>query len=209
MAKKKKKDFGSAIDACVSRVCSDKDAPYFREFLAKILESGTFPEELLESIPISPVKAGKTRSDQIYDASMYLAFPPYRKETLHGLTVDTRPDMKIWRVLLPESFNIAHVLIRADSFQEAFALGCDYACRVSLRLFGKIPSDMTVRVMFMSEKAVRRYLKLRWANRVKKRKQLQLVAREFTPRQLKGAKLAAIGLKPSNPLRSIDRKSVV
>ncbi len=207
---RKKKDVGEggtreAIDRCVSRVCTSKEAPYFRSFLENAVIKRSIPLELLEEIPVPATEAGKTRVDQIYDASMHLAFPPYRRETLSGLTRDVRPNMKIWRVLLPDSFRVAHVLIRADSFQEAFALGADYACRVSLRLFGQIPVDLTVRVMFMSEKAIRRHLELRWANRVKKRKQMQLEAREFTPRQIAGARLAAIGHPPSDPSRSIAK----
>lgn len=113
---------------------------------------------------------------------------------------------KIWRVVVPERFGITHVLLRAPTFQEAFALACDYACRASLRLYQRIPADLTIRVMFMSEKALRRYLDIRWSNRMRQRKQFQMEGREFTPRQIYGARLVALG-RPDDPRYSIARYS--
>jgi hypothetical protein len=106
--------------------------------------------------------------------------------------------------MLPEKFGLSHVLIRATTFHEAFSLGCDYACRMSLRLYQRVPTDLTIRIQFVSEKAIRRMLDLRWANRVKKRKQLQLEGREYTPKELMGARLAAVGT-PKHPYFSIAK----
>jgi len=183
------------IDKCLKRMSGSKDRPYFKQFLERIIINNIVPVELLETIPKLVTSAGKTRFDQIYDAALYLVFPKYRRETLNKLLGPelNKNDIKIWRIMLPDKFKISHVLIRADSCQQAFALGCDYACRMSLRMYGRIPTDLTIRVQFVSEKAVRRMLDLRWANRVHKRKQLQLVGREYSSKEIVGARLAAIG----------------
>lgn len=195
-----------AINEALDRLQSRKDLEYFKEMISDLVDNNAIPIELLSSIPVSSGLVGKTRFDQIYDASMFLAFPNYREETLKKLMGDDYdPDMKVWRVVTPEKFNITHVVIRARTYQDAFALGCDYACRASLRLFRKIPSDLTIRVIFMTEKAIRRHLDLRWANRSKKRKQLQLEGREYTAKQVHGARLAALGHSTNDPRRTIAR----
>ena len=190
-----------AIEKCVKRFRGVKEKQYLSSLLKLMLMNNSIPIELLESVPDSPAKVGKTRFEQLYDASVSTAFPGYRQETLEkllGPRAVITEETKIWRVILPPKFKLAHVLIRADSYQEAFALACDYACRVSLRVHGKIPSDLTIRVMFVTEKAIRRRLDMRWANRVNKRRQLQLVGRVFSPKETQGARLAAFGY-PSNP----------
>lgn len=178
----------------MKRVASVKDAPYFREILLGLVRNHAVPLELLEHVPMPAGEVGKTRFDQLFDAAMFLAFPGYRKETLEKLLGpgETR-GTHIWRVLLPPRFKVAQVLIRADTYPEAFAFACDYVCRVSLRLYKKVPADMTIRVMFMGERALRRFLDMRWASRTHKRKQLKLEGREFTYRQVNGARLAALG----------------
>lgn len=193
------------LDEAAKRIASPKERKVFRALLADLVENNTVPLDLLSQIPIPPETAGKTRFDQLYDAAMFLAFPGYRRETLQKLlgpnaTVKTKT--KIWRAIFPAKFRLSHVLLRAPTFQQAFALGCDYACRMSLRLYREIPSDLTVRIQFVSEKAVRRMLKLRWANRVKRRRQLQLVGRVYTPKEIMGARLVAIG-DPATPEHSI------
>ncbi len=192
-----------AVEACVSRMASKKDAPYFRHLLTELVTNHAIPAELLEHVPVPAGEAGKTRFDQLYDAAMALVFPGYRRETLERLLgpLDGRGG-KVWRILLPDRFRMVHVLIRARTFQEAFSLGCDYACRASLRVFGRIPADLTIRVVFMSERAIRRMLDVRRANRANKRKELKLVGREFTDRQLKGARLIALG-HPRDPRHSV------
>lgn len=189
------REIQKAVEDCLKRACSRKEAPHWREFLKDLVRNNAIPLELLTDLPIPASVAPRTRFDQIYAASMALAFPGYRKATLRALLgpwEGTR-GVKVWRVIFPEKFGMAHVLIRASSFQEAFSRACDYACRASVRLWRRVPVDLTVRVMFMGEKALRRHLGLRWANRVHKRKELQLVGREFTPRQLNGARIAALG----------------
>lgn len=184
-----------AVEACLKRACSGKEAPQWRELLQDLVRNNAIPLELLASLPVPASEAPRTRFDQVYAACMHLAFPGYRKATLRALLGpwEGTKGVKVWRVVFPESFGMAHVLLRAPTFQDAFARACDYACRASLRLWRKIPADLTVRVMFMGEKALRRHLGLRWANRVHKRKELQLVGREFTPRQVNGARIAALG----------------
>jgi len=183
-----------AVEECVRRIAARKDAPYFRHFLTELVGNHAIPAGLLEHVPVPAAEAGKTRFDQLYDAAMSLVFPGYRRETLERLLGPLEGSgRKVWRILLPDRFRMVHVLIRARTFQEAFSLGCDYACRASLRIFGKIPTDLTIRVAFMSERAIRRMLDIRGANKSNKRKQLKLVGREFTERQLNGARLIALG----------------
>ena len=167
---------------------------------------GVVPLDLLQRVPLPAQEAGKTRFDQLYAAAMALVFPDYREETLRRFLgpEEQITEDKIWRVCFPEKFKIAHVYMRAGSFQQAFALGCDYACRLSLRIFGAVPHDLTIRVMFVSERALRRFLDMRWASKTHVRMQLKMVGREFTPRMLNGARLAALG-PPDAPMYSIAK----
>jgi hypothetical protein len=171
-----------------------------------MIYQGVVPLDLLKKVPAPAQEAGKTRFDQLYAAAMALVFPDYREETLRRfLGPDAEPDQKkIWRVLFPEKFGLTHVFMRAETMQQAFALGCDYACRMSLRAFGMIPHDLSIRVMFVSERALRRFLDMRWASKTHIRMQLKLVGREFTPRMMDGAKTAALG-HPNSPMYSIAR----
>lgn len=197
------------IEEALHRIAplSPKIRSYFRGLLKKMITSNAVPIELFEGIPLEPGAVGKTRFDQIYDASMYLAFPGYRKTTLKKLLgpgIHFGPDTKIWRAIFPEKFGVSHVIIRAPTYQRAFALACDYACRMSLRSFGNIPPDLTIRVIFMTEKAIRRMLHLRWANRVIKRRKLQLIGRVYSHNEVMGAKYAALG-NPKEPEHSIAK----
>jgi hypothetical protein len=176
----------------------EKDTEYFMSIITDLIINNAVPIELIKNVPQKASLIGKSRFDQLYDASMSLAFPSYGEETLQKLISGNTEDTKIWRAVYPEKYKLSHVLIRASSYQEAFALACDFGCRVSLRIYKTIPSDMTIRVSFMSEKAVRRYLKIRWANRLNKRRKLQLVGREFTSKEVSGAKLIALGHRDSN-----------
>ena len=193
------------LDEAAKRISSPKERKYVRALLEDLVTNNTLPIELLRRLPAPPEDTSKTRFDQLYDAAMFLAFPGYRGETLEkllGPNVKTKSKTKIWRAIFPAKFRLSHVLLRAPTFQQAFALGCDYACRMSLRLYRQIPSDLTVRIQFVSEKAVRRMLKLRWANRVKRRKQLQLVGRVYTSKEITGARLVALG-DPKTPEHTI------
>jgi len=184
------------LEEYVRRVSSPKERAYFRAVLTELVENNVIPLDLLEHIPAPPEEAGKTRFDQLYDAAMSLVFPGYREETLGrllGPTAADRENTRVWRAMFPAKFRLSHVLFRASSFQEAFALACDYACRMSLRLYRKVPVDLTVRVQFVSERAVRRMLDIRWANRKRWRRALQLQGRAYTPKEVYGARLAALG----------------
>jgi hypothetical protein len=194
------------INRCLKRLRSGKDAPYFRSLLEAMVYQGVIPLDLLGTVPLPAQEAGKTRFDQLYAAAMTLVFPDYREETLRRfLGPDAKADEgKIWRICFPEKFNLAHIFMRAETFQQAFALGCDYACRLSMRVFATIPADLTIRVMFVSERSLRRFLDMRWASKTHVRMQLKLVGREFTPRMLQGARLAALG-RPSDPMHSIAK----
>lgn len=192
----------------VDRVSSSKDRPYIKEALRDMVLNNTIPLKVLRDVPLPPRKVGKTRFDQLYAASMALVFPGYRETTLGRLLgpIGFDPEIKVFRAIFPEKFKITHILLRARTYQEAFALACDYACRVSLRLFKKIPPDLTIRVLFMSESSLRRHLSIREVTKTKKRQQLKMEGRQFTDKQLKGARLAALG-PPSNPEYSIFKYS--
>lgn len=196
-----------AIEKCVRRFRGEKEKQYLAHLIGMMLMNNSIPIDLIDTVPSSPSEVGKTRFEQLYDAAMSVAFPGYREETLErllGPNSKITEKTKIWRIVFPQKFKIEHVLIRADSYQEAFALACDYACRASLRTHGRIPSDLTVRVMFVTEKAIRRKLDMRWANRVNKRRQLQLVGRIFSPKETQGARISALG-SPSDPFFRIAK----
>ncbi len=208
MIKKKvttNKDVSEAITNCIKKISGPRDSKFFTEMLTGLVKNNSFPIELLDSVLVPPASIGKTRFDQIYDAVMSLVFPEYRENTIARL-LGPAPEsgIKIWRAMFPERFGITHVLIRATSYQEAFAFACDYACRLSLHVYNKIPTDLSIRVMFMSEGALRRHLSLREVNRRKKRRDLKLEAREYTSKQLNGARIAAAG-SPRDPKYSIFR----
>ena len=187
-------------------MCGKKDEEYFRDMLIGMLKSNAIHYSLLEEIPQHPGTVGKTKFDQLYDAAQKLAFPDYHLKTLKRLLgEEPDPEIKIWRVILPEEYKISAVLIRAYSFQDAFSLGCDYACRLSLRIFHRLPRDLNIRVMFVSDRALRRHLNIREVNRNKKRHELKLEGREFTPKQIAGARIFALGHEANDPKRSLAR----
>lgn len=184
------------LDECVMRITAPKEREAFRQFLEALLAENAIPIEILASIPDKAPVVGKTRFDQLYDACMFLAFPEYRpivKERAFGPLAD--PLMRLWRVLFPKSMGLSHVIIRATSYQEAFALACDYACRLSLRMFCRIPADLAIRVIFMSDKAASRMLDIRHAVRDATRKKSNLKGRLYSHKDIVGARLVAIGRK--------------
>ncbi len=189
-----------------NEISTGQDASYIRAIFYELLIQRIVPVELFDKIPLPAHEVGKTRFDQIYDACMALVFPEYREETTERLLGPSADDTKVkfWRAIFPEHLQIYHVILRAHTYQEAFALACDYACRVSLRTQGKIPVDLTVRVLFMSERAARRYLGVREAVRSSKRHLLKLEGRSYTNRQINGARLCALG-PPTQPNYSIVR----
>lgn len=195
-----------ALDECAARASSPKDRQWLRTLLESMVKNHAIPIELLEHIPVPPQEAGKTRFDQLYDAAMALVFPGYTETVLEKLLGPMPPQglrgTRIWRALFPPRFGVESVLLRARTFQEAFAKACDWACRVSLRSRGQVPVDLTVRVMFMSERALRRYLDVKWANKNVLRRKKKLVGREVSARQMNGARICALGHK-SDPQRTI------
>jgi hypothetical protein len=196
-----------AIEACVKRMMGKRDKEYFREFLKDLITNNTLHYTMLSEIPRPAGEVGKTKFDQLYDASQALAFPPYQMSTLKKLLGEDFEDdgIRIWRILFPEKFGISSVLIRAHSYQDAFALGCDYACRASLRLFRKIPSDLSIRVLFVTEKALRKILGMRVINKAQKRREFNLEGRAFTFKQLSGARIFALGHLKNDSRRSLAR----
>lgn len=195
------------LERYLRRFTSQKDREYFKSMIEELITNNCIPLELFKHVPIRASVSGKTRFDQLYDICMDLAFPGYRNETLEkllGPEFKLTSNIKIWRIILPMKFGLSNVLIRANCMQHAFALGCDYACRMSLRKYKKIPPDLTIRVQFVSEKAIRRMLDMRWANRVKARRQYQLSGREYTAKELHGARLVALG-DPKQPEYSIAK----
>lgn len=183
-----------AVSEYSRRAFSHKERPEMEAMLFELVTKGILPLRLLEEIPAPPGKVGKTRFDQIYDAVMALVFPGYAEDTLRSLLgPDHGTDVKVWRVMFPPKFGLTHVLIRASSFQEAFALGCDYACRMSLKMERSIPTDLTMRVAFVSERGIRRMLQLRWYNKAAKRDKLKLVGRTYSSKEVTGARICALG----------------
>ena len=86
-----------------------KDAQYWIEFLRGLVINNTIPIDLLKSIPLKAGRVGKTRFDQVYAASMFLAFPGYRERTLKqllGPRAETDANTKIWKLIFPEKFKL-------------------------------------------------------------------------------------------------------
>lgn len=182
----------------VNRSSSPSERDYVREMLLELIENNVLNLDLIEYVPQPAKDIKKTRFDQLYDAAMYLVFPDYNITTLRrflGAACDENPHIKIWRCVFPQKLGLTNVLIRANSFQEAFAYATDYACRMNLRIYRKIPLDMTIRVQFVSERSMRRMVDIRWANKNKRRHQLKTEGREFTNKEMFGARLVAIGHK--------------
>ena len=187
------------IDECVQRVGRPTDREAFREILTALVENNAIPANLLTTVPQRSTKAGKTRFDQIFDACMFLAFPEYRpivRDKAFGPIAS--PDMRLWRALFPKEYGLSHVVLRARSFQEAFALACDYACRLSLREKHRIPTDMSIRVQFMADPHVARMLAIRNAVKDRTRKASNLRGRRYSAKAVVGARLVAIGRKEGN-----------
>ncbi len=189
----RKKEF---VDACVKRMGRPTDREAFREMLTALIENNAIPASLLTTVPQRSTKAGKTRFDQVYDACMFLAFPEYWPTTKdRAFGPDAPMAMRFWRALFPKEFGLSHVVLRACSFQEAFALACDYACRLSLRLHNRIPDDLSIRIQFVSESTASRMLDIRHAVRDRTRIASNLKGRKYSAKDIIGARLVAIGRK--------------
>ena len=195
------------IGMYLSRIGTPERGKYVQELLRDMIANRCIPVELLEHVPVRPRLVGKTRFDQMYDAAMAVAFPEYSSRVRTSLTGNEKDEkMKAWRVILPEKYGIGHAIVRATSFQEAFALGCDYACRVSLRIFRVVPSDLTVRVSFMNDLSLKRFFDIRSLNCAKKRREKKVGKdRIFTRKQVLGAWLCALGHKKGSESHSIAK----
>lgn len=203
MKTKEKNELINEINKIVSeKFGNGKEFKYLRDLIYKIVVNNTLPIKLIKEIPIHPEFVGKTKFDQLYDAAMSIAFPSYSQTTLEKLTKQKESKEKIWRIVLPEKFKVPHVLIKANSYQEAFALGCDYVCRISLRIHGKIPNDVQIRVMFLTERALKRHLGIkRWTRLGKRTKRMSLLGREFSSIEIEKAKSSALGDPSGNEYR--------
>lgn len=182
------------VDECVKRIGTPLDRDAFRDVLTALVENNAIPLELLETVPQKATVTGKTRFDQLYDACMFLAFPAYRPKVVDlAFGPSAPPEMRYWRALFPEEFGLSHVVLRARSFQEAFGLACDYACRLSLRQRNRIPSDLSIRVQFIPDVTASRILDIRRAVRNRTRIASNLRGRKYSPKDVHGARLVAIG----------------
>ncbi len=184
------------IEECVRRIGRPTDRDAFREILTGLVKNNVVPISLLTTVPQRSGKAGKTRFDQIYDACMFLAFPDYKPLTRDRAFGPEAPeDMRYWRALFPKEFGLSHVILRACSFQQAFAFACDYACRLSLREHRRIPDDLSVRIQFVSDSQAARMLDIRQAVRHRTRIASNLRGRQYSAKDIIGARLVAIGRK--------------
>ncbi len=203
------------IEMALDRFTTEKDREYFRALLTDIITKNQAPLELLNEVPDDARRIGKTRFDQIYDALINIAFPPYSTSVLKLLlgTAENK-EVRVWRVSLPERYKVGNTLIRAYSYQDAYALACDYACRIHLRLFHEIPKDLTIRVQYMSNTALAKFLRARHLIRNHKSQVYRSgLSREFTPTQVLGARTAALGHSHQDPQRKlaiyIDNKDMM
>lgn len=182
------------IDECVKRIGKPQDQEAFREVLTALVENNAIPPALLTTVPQRAGKAGKTRFDQLYDACMFLAFPAYRPSVVDkAFGPKAPPEMRYWRAMFPKEFDLSHVVLRASSFQEAFGLACDYACRLSLRQRNCIPADLSIRVKFIPDVVASRILDIRRAVRDQTRRASNLRGKKYSPKDVHGARLVAIG----------------
>ncbi len=190
------KEREKAVEKCLRRIQPGRPREAFREFINALLDQNAIPLELLKEVPGKPGIVQKTRFDQLYDACMFLAFPNYRP-IVRAKAFGPEPpaDLKLWRALFPKDLGVTHVIVRACSFQEAFALACDYACRMTLREKRHIPTDLTVRVQFLGDKAASRMLDIRHAVRDRTRRVGNHEGRAYSPKDILGARMVAIGLK--------------
>lgn len=172
-----------------------------KRLLERLVREGSLPVESLAEIPRLPADVQKTRFDQIYDAVMYLAHPPYSQDVRVAILgeSDPDPDVRIWRVVLPVEFGIYSLLLRAHSHPQAFARACDYVARRYVREHGKPPQTMHIQVRYVTESELRRHYKVRRVNRRRQARRRESES-EFstTDRQFYGLRSAALG-SPRDP----------
>lgn len=174
------------IDMIIDKISRNKkEKVFWKQYLEKIQSAGYNLDLYLRYLN-KPSDSMMTRIDQIYEISHLIEFPLYSDDTLSSIFGDKyNNNVRIWRIILPKDLKYMNVLIRAASFQEAFAYANDYACRTSLNMHGKIFPDMTIRVKYVKENEIRKILQIRKSNSGKIRK--------TTPRQVFGKRICAIG----------------
>src|ERR1700690_1219904 len=104
------KDQEKILIQAVKHSASPKDTQYWIEFLRELIVNNTIPIDLLKDIPLKAGRVGKTRFDQIYAASMFLAFPGYRERTLKqllGPRSEVDSNTKIWSAIFPIKLKLA------------------------------------------------------------------------------------------------------
>ncbi len=196
----------SKINTFVKNIDGEKSQTYFAEFLKNLIATGTVPVEALEGLPARPSKVGKTRFDQLYDLAQLITFMNYSESTIKGLLGEGGDlNTRLWRVVLPKEYGIASIYLRAPTYQDAFALACDYVMRVSLRLNQIIPQEMTIKVESVTDQEARGMIAFRNKDRKRHARILNFKMPEVTPRQLRGIRLAALGYAMNDPRRSIVR----
>lgn len=185
------------LDQVLFRMADVSDKQIWFDHIHTIIKKYKVPLEKLDLIPDTAIVVGKSRFDQLYDLCCYLSHIPYKEKTLHGfLGQDLKEEdrnIKLWRCFFNEELQIQNVIIRASSFQEAFARAADYGARVYFKLNKIIPRNMTVRVEYVRDLEVRALNLVRTANRVKTRNKKGLQSAESVERYENGLIIAALG----------------
>lgn len=188
---------------------SAPDRAYWQEFFFELLKNKVLPITFFKEFPESVTEIGKSLFDQVYDSCVKSMVPDYSEDVVESIiglgNYVSDPSIKIFRAMYPENFGLNGVLIRARSFQEAFAFACDYGCRFHLREFRKFPTDLNIRVSYVNEKFMRRLMDVRHMNRNKKRRNFNLSSKAtWTEKQRCGVRNAA-SCHPASEYYSIVR----
>lgn len=136
---------------------NDKGIEKFKEMLMGVIKENEIKEDLIKKIDLNQTINKKTKFDLLFDFCMENTFKNYLPKT-YSCMDENNPRTKLWKVIVPKGFKINHVYLRADSFQEAFGMGCDYICRSCLKQNNSIPKDLTIRVIYMDNKRALRVL---------------------------------------------------
>jgi len=172
-------------------VTDQKEREAWARLLVRVASNKILSQSDIENLPESSLKTRVTRFDHLYRVCYLKTFPDYsetvNKEMLGG--GGDNPKLKLWKVIYPKSLGVANILIRAKDYREAFAKGCDYACRVHLRVNGMIPRDLTLRVKYVTPSQATEIMSVRSEVRKKHKKKSSKI-----PRQIYGLQIAAMGI---------------
>jgi hypothetical protein len=174
---------GIVRKAC-DRISYIRDKKTLEIVLLRMIESGSLPVRSLECLPIPSSISGKSRLDQIYEMCIAWKFPPYREGT--SMLISSDRSIRFWKIIFPKRMKSPSILVKAKTYQEAFGMACDYSCRFSLFMTGKIPTDLTVRVKSVSDEEALKMGLLRKMNRKKS---------SSGSRHMYGIRVCAIGPK--------------